>query len=128
MKWLKVKSINGYSLYIGLLCLFLLVQIVSFICSYILQTQYLIQANYESVVDLSCMSYARHIIDHNNRIRICNLDTNGLIKNENIVIDGIQTTFYDRGTYIECFYKDRVYRIYYDDKNISGFDVLKKVD
>lgn len=126
IKCINTKSRNGFVSISCLICFFLTIQILSFICVITLQNAYLLQANRQNIFDLSCISQAKYMIDHNKKIRLCHLNEE-IIDEYSIEIDSILVTFRDENTYIDCSYsknnRDFVMKIYYDDKSIRGFDI-----
>lgn len=126
IKRTNLKSPNGFVSISCLMCFFLTIQILSFVCIITLQNAYLLQANRQSVFDLSCISQAKYIIDHNNKIRLCHLNQE-LIDEYQVEIDSVIVTFKDQDTYVDCSYskenRNFSMKIYYDDKSIRGFDI-----
>ena len=117
------KSINGYSLMISLLCFFLLIQIISFTCIYTLESRQLLKANQQSMMDLSILSQAKHMIENNTWIRICHGQENDLIIDDTLEINNKSVHFHDYETYVEVSYGSIIYKIYYDDKYISNIEI-----
>lgn len=109
---------NAYSLMLSLLCFFLLVQILCFVSIYTMQSFYLIQCNRQSNFDLACLSYARHIIDHNSWIRKCHGNTNNLIINDVKNIYDKTVIFQDFESFISIQYDNIFFKVYYDDNRI----------
>ena len=70
-KLMTLNSINGYASWISLVCLFLVLQIVSFLTLVTIQNVYLLKANQKNILELSIVDHAKHMILHNNRIRLC---------------------------------------------------------
>lgn len=122
----NLKSHNGFVSISCLICFFLTIQILTFVCIITLQNAYLLRANKQNIFDLSCISQARYIIEHNNKIRLCHLNQE-LIEEYSVEIDSIMVDFKDQKTFIDCTYtKDNrniMMKIYYDDKSIRGFDI-----
>ena len=117
-KLMTLNSINGYASWISLVCLFLVLQIVSFLTLVTIQNVYLLKANQKNILELSIVDHAKHMILHNNRIRLCHTKDE-IIMNYNV-------HFKDCLTYIECSYEDILMRIYYDDKAIVSLDIDEK--
>lgn len=126
IKRINLSSRNGFVSISCLICFFLTIQILSFICIITLQNAYLLKASKQSVFDLSCISQAKYMIEHNNKIRLCRLNQK-LIDEYSLEIDSVLVTFKDYETYVDCSYsKDNrnfSMKIYYDDKSIRGFDI-----
>lgn len=95
---------------------------------YILNNAWLIQSNRQSLMDLSCISHAQAMIAHNHQIRKCHLNTDDLILEKTVDIQGVVVTFHDQDTFIDCFYqnkKKKVHmRIYYDEQGLFDTDFL----
>ena len=125
-KWQKKNinqgSINGYALWISLAAFFLLCQIVGYMSVYTMQNSYLIQCNKQSKLDLSVVSWAKHIIDNNTMVRICHLPDEKMIHSQTILMDDIEVYLEDKNTYIDCLYNGVEMKVYYDDKCISGIE------
>ena len=68
IKPMTLNSINGYASEVSLVCLFLVLQIVSFLSLSTLQNVYLLKANQQNILELSIVDHAKHMIHHNNRI------------------------------------------------------------
>ena len=68
IKPMTLISINGYASVVSLVCLFLVLQIVSFLSLSTLQNVYLLKANQQNILELSVVDHAKHMIHHNNRI------------------------------------------------------------
>lgn len=94
---------------------------------YVLNSAYLIQANRQSIVDLSCISHAKMMIENNNLVRRCNFSKDQLILKKMEDINGHTVIFIDENTYISCQYDDFVLKVFYDEKGISGIDYLTKI-
>ena len=94
---------------------------------YVLNSAYLIQANHQSIVDLSCISHAKMMIENNNLIRRCNYSKDKLILKKTEEINGHTVIFTDENTYILCRYEDLELKVFYDEKGISGIDYLAKI-
>ena len=71
IKPMTLNSINGYASEVSLVCLFLVLQIVSFLSLSTLQNVYLLKANQQNILELSIVDHAKHMIHHNNRIKLC---------------------------------------------------------
>ena len=99
---MTLNSINGYASEVSLVCLFLVLQIVSFL-------------------SLSTL-HAKHMIHHNNRIKLCHTGEK-IIKDKDERIQNIDVHFEDQKTFIECTYLDISMKIYYDDKAIVSVDI-----
>lgn len=125
-RYINLKLRNGYVSISCMICFFLTIQILSFVCIITLQNAYLLSSNKQSTFDLSCIAQAKYIISHNNKIRLCHLNEQ-LIDEYTMEIDSVIVTFVDRDTYIECTYmknnRNLILKIYYDDKMIRGFDI-----
>ena len=102
---MTLKSINGYASWTSLVCLFLVLQIVSFLTLSTIQNVYLLKANRQSM------------IYRNNRIKLCHTKEE-LIKEKDETIMNIHVHFQDYSTYMECTYDNVCMKIYYDDKSI----------
>jgi hypothetical protein len=113
------RSSNGYGTWLALLCFGLLIQIVSLVGLYTVQSAYLLQCSRQSRMDLSCMSYARHMIENNAAVRRCHYDESREIQELDAKIGSVPVHFTDRGTYIECSYprsgKTIVMEVYYEN-------------
>lgn len=111
-----------------MVCFFILLQLTALISLYILDHAYLIKVNMQSTIDLSCISYAKAMIDHNTRIRQCHYDPKELMLEKNATINGVYVTFLDSNTYIDCIYQQKEkkvhMRIYYDTQGIFDMDFL----
>lgn len=94
---------------------------------YVLNSAYLIQANRQSIIDLSCISHARMMIDNNTLVRRCNYSDDKLILEKTEEINGHTVIFKDENTYISCQYDDLELKVFYDEKGISGIDYLAKI-
>ncbi len=79
----------------------------SLISLYLLDHAYLIEANKQSTIDLSCISYAKAMIQHNERIRQCHFDPKDLILEKSEVINDVFVTFRDENTFIDCTYEKK---------------------
>ena len=121
-------SINGYISSCALVCFFILLQVTSLISLYLLDHAYLLEANKQSTIDLSCISYAKAMIQHNERIRQCHFDPKDLILEKSEVINDVFVTFRDENTFIDCTYEKKEkkvhMRIYYDTQGIFDMDFL----
>ena len=122
MKFINHKSINGYALWISLVCFFILCQIDGYMSVYTMQNGYLIQCNRQSKLDLSVISWVKEMIRNNTMVRVCHLDESQLILSQSIQMDDTIVYLEDKGTYIDCIYGDIEMYVYYDDKNISGIE------
>lgn len=122
IKSIHLNSINGYASGISLVCLFLVLQIVSLLSLSTMQNVYLLKANRQNVLELSIIDHAKHMVMHNNRIRLCNTKEE-LIKEKEEVIQDLTVHFEDCTTFIECRYLDVTMKIYYDDKAIVSVDI-----
>lgn len=123
--WLiKCRSINGFSTILALVCFGFLLQIISLMSLYIYNSAYLIQASRQSTFDLSCISHARHMIETNNLIRLCNYSTEHLIQEQQVEIMDQSVLLIDQRSFIECIANSYTLRIYYDDKGIVGIDYI----
>ena len=87
-----------------------------------MQNVYLLKANRQNVLELSILDHAKHMIRHNNQIRLCHTDQE-LILEKDIRVQDIEVHLLDQGTYIECDYFDVCMKIYYDDKAIVSVDI-----
>ena len=87
-----------------------------------MQNVYLLKANRQNVLELSILDHAKHMIWHNNQIRLCHTNQE-LILEKDIRVQDIEVHLLDQGTYIECDYFDVCMKIYYDDKAIVSVDV-----
>lgn len=114
----------------SILCFGLLLQIVSFLSIALMQNSYLVLANRQSTLDLSCLSQARHIIHNNNIIRKCHYNTEDLILYEEMDMGQSHIQFWDEDTYIRILQKQPSKTIemlvFYDEKGIVGFEIEKK--
>ena len=117
-KLMTLNSINGYASWISLVCLFLVLQIVSFLTLVSIQNVYLLKANQKNILELSIVDHAKHMIHHNNRIKLCHTSEK-IIKDKDERIQNIDVHFEDQKTFIECTYLDVSMKIYYDDKAIA---------
>ena len=115
---MTLNSINGYASWISLVCLFLVLQIVSFLTLVTIQNVYLLKANQKNILELSIVDHAKHMIHHNNRIKLCHTSEK-IIKDKDERIQNIDVHFEDQKTFIECTYLDVSMKIYYDDKAIA---------
>ena len=135
IKPMTLNSINGYASEVSLVCLFLVLQIVSFLSLstlqnvYLLnlslstlQNVYLLKANQQNILELSIVDHAKHMIHHNNRIKLCHTSEK-IIKDKEKRIQNIDVHFEDHETFIECTYLDVSMKIYYDDKAIVSVDI-----
>lgn len=127
-KHIRHKSPNGYSLYMSLICFFLMLQCVVFVCLYTMESTNLILCNKQSIMDLSCISQARGMIEYNTWIRNCSKDQSQLILEKQMEIQGKNVYFKDCETYILCQYEQIQMRIYYDNHFVSGLEITKNVD
>lgn len=114
---MTLKSINGYASWISLVCLFLVLQIVSFLTLSTIQNVYLLKANRQNILELSIVDHAKSMIDRNNRIKLCHTKEE-LIKEKDETIMNTHVYFQDYSTYMECTYDNVCMKIYYDDKSI----------
>ncbi len=114
---MTLKSINGYASWISLVCLFLVLQIVSFLTLSTIQNVYLLKANRQNILELSIVDHAKSMIDRNNRIKLCHTKEE-LIKEKDDTIMNTRVHFQDYSTYMECTYDNVCMNIYYDDKSI----------
>lgn len=121
-KRLTLNSINGYASEVSLVCLFLVLQIVSFLSLSTLQNVYLLKANQQNILELSIVDHAKHMIHHNNRIKLCHTNEEA-IKEKDELIQNCIVHFEDRETFIECAYLNVSMKIYYDDKAIVSVDI-----
>lgn len=110
---MTLNSINGYASWISLVCLFLVLQIVSFLTLVTIQNVYLLKANQKNILELSIVDHAKHMILHNNRIRLCHTKEEIMIDMDEVIMN-YNVHFKDCLTYIECRYEDILMRIYYD--------------
>lgn len=117
-----LKSINGYASWTSLVCFFLVLQILSFLALQTMQNVYLLKANRQNVLELSILDHAKHMIRHNNQIRLCHTNQELILEND-IRVQDIEVHLLDQGTYIECDYFDVCMKIYYDDKAIVSVDI-----
>ncbi len=124
-KLMTLNSINGYASWISLVCLFLVLQIVSFLTLVTIQNVYLLKANKKNILELSIVDHAKHMILHNNRIRLCHTNDEIMIDMDEVIMN-YNVHFKDCLTYIECRYEDILMRIYYDDKAIVSLDIDEK--
>lgn len=124
-KLMTLNSINGYASWISLVCLFLVLQIVSFLTLVTIQNVYLLKANQKNILELSIVDHAKHMILHNNRIRLCHTNDEIMIDMDEVIMN-YNVHFKDCLTYIECRYEDILMRIYYDDKAIVSLDIDEK--
>uniref|UniRef100_UPI0025FA2074 hypothetical protein n=1 Tax=uncultured Holdemanella sp. TaxID=1763549 RepID=UPI0025FA2074 len=69
--------------------------------------------------------HAKHMILHNNRIRLCHTNDEIMIDMDKVIMN-YNVHFKDCLTYIECSYEDILMRIYYDDKAIVSLDIDEK--
>lgn len=122
IKPMTLNSINGYASEVSLVCLFLVLQIVSFLSLSTLQNVYLLKANQQNILELSIVDHAKHMIHHNNRIKLCHTSEK-IIKDKDERIQNIDVHFEDHETFIECTYLDVSMKIYYDDKAIVSVDI-----
>lgn len=122
---MTLNSINGYASWISLVCLFLVLQIVSFLTLVTIQNVYLLKANQKNILELSIVDHAKHMILHNNRIRLCHTNDEIMIDMDEVIMN-YNVHFKDCLTYIECRYEDILMRIYYDDKVIVSLDIDEK--
>lgn len=122
---MTLNSINGYASWISLVCLFLVLQIVSFLTLVTIQNVYLLKANQKNILELSIVDHAKHMILHNNRIRLCHTKEEIMIDMDEVIMN-YNVHFKDCLTYIECRYEDILMRIYYDDKAIVSLDIDEK--
>lgn len=122
---MTLNSINGYASWISLVCLFLVLQIVSFLTLVTIQNVYLLKANKKNILELSIVDHAKHMILHNNRIRLCHTNDEIMIDMDEVIMN-YNVHFKDCLTYIECRYEDILMRIYYDDKAIVSLDIDEK--
>lgn len=131
IKPMTLNSINGYASEVSLVCLFLVLQIVSFLSLSTLQNVYLLkanqqnileQANQQNILELSIVDHAKHMIHNNNRIKLCHTSEK-IIKDKDERIQNIDVHFEDHETFIECTYLDVSMKIYYDDKAIVSVDI-----
>lgn len=105
-----------------MICFAFLIQILSLLSIYVLNSAFLIQASRQSTIDLTCISYARHMIENNNQVYRCHYDESRLITNMNCTIEDKQIEFMDYDTYILCSYDTYVLKVYYDEKGIVSID------
>lgn len=124
-KLMTLNSINGYASWISLVCLFLVLQIVPFLTLVTIQNVYLLKANQKNILELSIVDHAKHMILHNNRIRLCHTNDEIMIDMDEVIMN-YNVHFKDCLTYIECRYEDILMRIYYDDKAIVSLDIDEK--
>ena len=117
IKPMTLNSINGYASEVSLVCLFLVLQIVSFLSLSTMQNVYLLKANQQNILELSIVDHAKHMIKHNNRIKLCHTNEEQ-IKEKNETIMNSLVHFQDYATFIECTYENVCMKIYYDDKAI----------
>lgn len=120
------RSINGYISTLGLICFFLLIQVLGLLSVYILNNAYLIKVDHQSILDLSCISQAEAIALHNTQIRVCQKDPSQLILRKEIQIQDVSVMFQDQETYMECCYEKDNKKVqmilYYDDTGIVDLD------
>lgn len=125
---LPYNSVNGFMTVHALLCFFLLLQIISLLSLYLLNNAWLIQADQQSTLDLSCLSQAKAMIQHNQQIEKCHLNPDDLLQEQIVNIQGVDVLFRDEKTFIDCTYqikKKKVQmRIYYDSTGILNLDFL----
>ena len=81
-----------------------------------------IKANQQNILELSIVDHAKHMIHHNNRIKLCHTSEK-IIKDKDERIQNIDVHFEDHETFIECTYLDVSMKIYYDDKAIVSVDI-----
>lgn len=122
IKPMTLNSINGYASEVSLVCLFLVLQIVSFLSLSTLQNVYLLKANQQNILELSIVDHAKHMIHNNNRIKLCHTSEK-IIKDKDERIKNIDVHFEDHETFVECTYLDVSMKIYYDDKAIVSVDI-----
>ena len=94
---MTLKSINGYASWISLVCLFLVLQIVSFLTLSTIQNVYLLKANRQNILELSIVDHAKSMIDRNNRIKLCHTKEE-LIKEKDDTIMNTRVHFQDYST------------------------------
>ncbi|MGN1277251.1 MAG: hypothetical protein ACI4UK_09715 [Floccifex sp.] len=121
----NLKSCNGYSLYLSLICLFVLFQCISYFSVFTMQSAYLIQCNRQSNFDLALISHAKAMIKNNTYIRACSKDDSKLIVRKDIEIENIPVVLTDHETFISCRYKNLEVLVYYD--NYFIFDLETKI-
>ena len=114
---MTLKSINGYASWTSLVCLFLVLQIVSFLTLSTIQNVYLLKENRQNILELSIVDHAKSMIYRNNRIKLCHTKEE-LIKEKDETIMNTRVHFQDYSTYMECTYDNVCMKIYYDDKSI----------
>ncbi|MGM9946704.1 hypothetical protein [Floccifex sp.] len=121
------KFYNGYSLYLSLICLFVLFQCISYFSVFTMQSAYLIQCNRQSNFDLALISHAKALIKNNTYVRSCSKDNSKLILRKDFEIENIPIVLTDHETYISCRYENLEVLIYYDNYFIYDLET-KTVD
>lgn len=121
------RSINGYSTWLALVCLALLIQVNAILIVQAIQQVSLVQASKQSTIDLSCISQAKHIILYNQMVVRCGLDESKRIDEKTVKMGNMDVRFVDHKTYVEITYpkdgRSVVMKIYYDDKAIVSMDI-----
>lgn len=127
IKGSRLKSPNGYSSWMALVCFALLIQVLSLLNLYVIENYNLYLASKQSTFDLSCISQIKGIIHHNTQIRLCNTNMQDLITNKEMIIDNHRVEFKDFESYIDCIYwkdaREIHLKVYYDEKGISGYEI-----
>ena len=120
----RCKSHNGYASWLALICFALLLQIISLMSIYVLNSAYLIQANRQSIVDLSCISHAKMMIENNNLVRRCNYADDQLIlkKIEEINSEELQGYF---NSLTEHYSNSSIQKIFFQVKNAFEYSLNK---
>ena len=110
----------------SLLCLAITVQTLSLVSLYSIQSGQLLLSQKQSTLDLSCISQAKGMIEHNEYIDRCQLSKQK-IKQVSKSIQDIDVLFTDCDTYILCSYQkqDRYIemKVYYQGDLICGLDI-----
>lgn len=85
-------------------------------------------AGHQSQFDLALMSHVRGMINFNNWIERCHIQSEVPIEQQTIYIDGINVYLVDHDTFIECEYiqdyRYIVFRVYYDQNGVLDVDYI----
>lgn len=110
----------------GMIVFFVVLQTVSLMVVYSMSGSTLLKADKQSILDLSILSHARHIIENNQYVERCHLPLSNRIEYENIVVDNTQVELVDHQTFVSCKYEKEYpveMRIYYDAHQIIGYEI-----
>ena len=123
LKTKNINYINGYSSFIALFCLSLLLQLVTCICAYSQEKAYLFASQKQSHLDLAIIDAAKTIISHNQYVRRCHRKESELIIKKRVLIKDQMVEFQDETTILHAYINQLHYKFYYDVHYILHIDI-----